>query len=475
MTGAAAEIDDIQALVDRGFGSLRAARYVLLRVVDPAPARAWLRQWNVTSLGAARSQRLPRVAQIAFTATGLRALGFDLDAAPGFAPEFLDGMAGDERRSHRLGDDGESAPRHWDWGAGTREPHVLLVLLAADDAIEALEADLLSALPGSGCALLAVNRSNGHVGHEPFGFVDGVSQPALDWDGTLRPGGARDRIYRNRLAMGEVLLGYPNEYGFVTDHPVAGEVGRNGSYLVYRQLEQDVRGFWQWLAQVAGPQGATALAESMVGRTMDGAPLAGLPASQVEGTQDPDNAFTFATDPDGVACPVGAHVRRANPRSSDDPQGRRGFVRDLLSSLGLKGTAMHDAVAAARFHRIVRRGRPYGPVVAPTEAMASTSASPVEPSGLHFICLNANFARQFEFVQGAWIASPAFAGLSGEADPLLGHRRPAGGGSATDAFSHVDAAGCPRLLSGVPRFVTVRGGAYFFLPGLKGLDVILRG
>ncbi|MDF0544398.1 hypothetical protein PX699_18765 [Sphingobium sp. H39-3-25] len=470
---AASEVDDIQAIVDRGFGSLRGARYLLLRITDPAAARAWLRQWPVTSLGAAKARRLPRVDQIAFTAAGLRAIGFDPDTVPGFAPEFLEGMAGDERRSHRLGDEGSNAPEHWAWGTGAAEPHLLLILMAAEDEIAAMEAELLAALPSAGCTLLTVNRTNGHVGHEPFGFVDGVSQPMLDWDGTLEPGGARDRIYRNRLAMGEVLLGYPNEYGFVADHPEAEDVGHNGSYLVYRQLEQDVRGFWRWLEDVAGTEGATPLAEQMVGRTMDGRPLARLPVTKIEGMEDEQNSFTFMTDPDGAACPIGAHIRRANPRSSDDPQGRRGFFRDLLSSLGLKGTAMHDAVAAARFHRIIRRGRPYGPVITPAEAMSGDGAGAGEASGLHFICLNASLARQFEFVQGAWIASHNFAGLSGEADPLLGNRLTANGGLAADGFGYADANGCPHMLGRVPQFVTVKGGAYFFLPSLKGLSAIL--
>ena len=472
---ARAEADDIQAIVDRGFGSLRAARYFLLRIEEPARARAWLRQWPVTSLGAAKSDRLAQVHQIAFTAPGLVALGFDPDTAGGFAPEFLDGMASDERRSHRLGDEGRNAPEYWAWGVGAREPHVLLVLLAGGDAAATLERSISAALPAAGLSLVALNRSNLHVEHEPFGFVDGVSQPALDWEGDLTPGGARDRAFRNVLAMGEVLLGYPNEYGFIADHPRVDEVGRNGSYLVYRQLLQDVGGFWRWLAKEAGENGARALAEWMVGRRIDGTPLPGLPVASIKGETDANNSFTFASDADGLACPLGSHVRRANPRSSDDPQGRRGPVRDLISSIGLKGTAMHDAVAAARFHRILRRGRPYGPEVSISDAIAGPGTSPEgEEAGLHFLCLNASLARQFEFVQSAWIASHTFAGLSGEADPILGNRSVATGGVRTDAFSYVDARGCPRLVSGIPQFVTVRGGAYFFLPGLRATARILR-
>jgi deferrochelatase/peroxidase EfeB len=460
------EAADIQAIVERGFGSLGGSSYLLLRVETPELARAWLRSLPVTSLADALATRLERVCQIAFTAPGLTALGLDPESEQGFAPEFLDGMASDERRSHRLGDDGENAPSHWRWGIGEDEPHVLVMLLASAGAIGELESEILTVLAGAGCRLISANRGNTSVRREPFGFTDGLSQPDLDWHGTLKTGGAKDRIYRHSLAMGEALLGYPNEYGFVTDYPKERELGRNGSYLVYRQLAQDVRGFWRWLRESAEEGQAVRLAEIMVGRGIDGSALPGLGAPG----NDP-NAFTFADDPDGIRCPIGAHIRRANPRSGDDPQGHRGFLRDVVSSLGLKGSAMHDAVASARFHRIVRRGRSYGPTVTPEQAMEGDV--PAEESGLHFICLNANLSRQFEFVQGAWLSSPYFGGLSGEQDPMMGNRQPVNGGGETDGFAYVDDAGCPRLVSGLPQFVTVKGGAYFFLPGLRGLQLIL--
>lgn len=465
---AIAEAADIQAIVERGFGSLAGSSYLLLRVERPELARDWLRELPITSLADALGGRLDRVCQVAFTAPGLAALGFDAEAEQGFAPEFLDGMASDERRSHRLGDEGANAPGLWRWGVGEDEPHVLIVLLAAAEDIPAFEGEYLAALPGAGCRLIAANRGNASVRREPFGFADGLSQPDLDWHGTLKTGGAKDRLYRHTLAMGEALLGYPNEYGFVTDYPRARELGRNGSYLVYRQLVQDVRGFWSWLRESAGKDGAVRLAEVMVGRGIDGNPLPGV-ARSGEGLND----FTFAGDADGIRCPIGSHIRRANPRSGDDPQGHRGFFRDILSSLGLKGTAIHDAVASTRFHRIVRRGRAYGPVVSPEQAMRGEGVP--EESGLHFICLNANISRQFEFVQGSWLASPYFAGLSGEQDPMLGNRVPVNGGGPSDGFAYVDGSGCPRLLSGLPQFVTVKGGAYFFLPGLRGLEMILAG
>jgi deferrochelatase/peroxidase EfeB len=100
-------------------------------------------------------------------------------------------------------------------------------------------------------------------------------------------------------------------------------------------------------------------------------------------------------------------------------------------------------------------------------------APPHEPErGLFFACLNANICRQFEFIQNAWIATTKFSGLTGESDPLIGNREPVPGCPVTDGFTQPREGGLPRRVSGLPRFVTVRGGAYFFLPGLRALRYI---
>jgi deferrochelatase/peroxidase EfeB len=88
---------------------------------------------------------------------------------------------------------------------------------------------------------------------------------------------------------------------------------------------------------------------------------------------------------------------------------------------------------------------------------------------LHFICLNANISRQFEFVQSAWIASTKFGGMTGESDPLLGNREAIPGCPVTSDFTRQDEGPLRRRVSGLPQFVTVRGGAYFFLPSLRAL------
>ena len=91
------------------------------------------------------------------------------------------------------------------------------------------------------------------------------------------------------------------------------------------------------------------------------------------------------------------------------------------------------------------------------------------PRGLHFICLNANISRQFEFLQNAWIANTKFSGVTGESDPLLGNRESIPGCPVTGNFTIPGDGTLRRRVSGLPQFVTVRGGAYFFLPSLRAL------
>ena len=142
-------------------------------------------------------------------------------------------------------------------------------------------------------------------------------------------------------------------------------------------------------------------------------------------------------------------------------------MRRALCTLGLDAAARErDLVASTRFHRLLRRGREYGEFLGPERALQADGA--VE-SGLHFICLNANIQRQFEFIQSAWVMSPKFAGLHDASDPLLGNRLPALGAARTDCFT-VPQSDAPSItLTGLPPFITVLGGDYFFLPGLRAL------
>lgn len=494
------ELDDMQGLLRFAHGHLSEAAFLLLRVADPVAARQWLAAAEVTS---ARGQSpLPDSAlQVAFTAAGLLALGVHEDTVIAFSEEFTAGMSGDENRSRRLGDTGANHPRHWRWGGAAADtPHVLLMIYTRPGKLTGYLRSTLT--PGFTAAFVVQDtlRSKTTGPEEPFGFVDGISQPVIDWQQASRSGAQARDTYSNLLAPGEVLLGYPNEYGLYTsrpllhpsgapgaerlpaaaDQPGLRDLGRNGSYLVLRQLAQDVPAFWRFLDQQCGgdAQQREQLAAAMVGRGRDGAPLVAPATRSIAGIDrgSADNHFTFADDPHGRQCPLGAHVRRANPRTGDFPPGSDGPLRRLLRILGFGRRGRRaDLVASTRFHRLLRRGRVFGTTLTPEQALRDEPLKAAQQErGLYFVCLGANISRQFEFVQNAWLASCKFAGLSSEADPLLGNREPLPNGAATDQFSRPRAGEPAHCVRGLPQFVTVRGGAYFFLPGLRALKFIVQ-
>jgi deferrochelatase/peroxidase EfeB len=217
----------------------------------------------------------------------------------------------------------------------------------------------------------------------------------------------------------------------------------------------------------------------MVGRQISGERLVPAGTTPIRGvghdaTDVRRNQFTYDGDKDGLLCPFGAHVRRANPRTGDMPGGRQGLIAQLIRMLGFGHQDLsEDVIAASRFHRIIRRGRKYGETLS-LEAALRPDAPDVR-RGLHFICLAANIARQFEFIQNAWLMSAKFGAMSGEADPLLGNRAAVPPGQSTDGFTVPQPNGIGRHIGGIPNFVTVRGGAYFFLPGVRALRYIAAG
>jgi deferrochelatase/peroxidase EfeB len=254
------------------------------------------------------------------------------------------------------------------------------------------------------------------------------------------------------------------------------DLGRNGTYLVLRQLQQDVQGFWKFIDQQASsePVARERLSSAMVGRNRNGSPLVAVSREPISGVKPstPSNQFTYESDTNGVSCPFGAHIRRTNPRNADFPSGTISFFSRLLHNLGFAGIGpRQDIISSTRFHRLLRRGREYGPGLSVGEALRQGYSDPDE-HGIQFVCLNANISRQFEFVQGAWIMNTKFNGMSGESDPLLGNREPIPGCDVTNTFSQPQDNGLRRCINGVPQFVTVRGGAYFFLPGIRALKYL---
>jgi Dyp-type peroxidase family len=522
------DYDDIQGLVRYGHGHLKAARFLVLQIVNVDAARAWLAAAPVTTavdctaIDPARlteppvpgeppapkeppERKLPDHAlQVAFTHDGLAALGASKKILEGFSDEFIGGMV-EPSRSRRLGDVDGDDPEHWTWGGRGATPHVLVLLYAATtDRLDTWQAQLQSQLWTTAFSEVHRMSTSDMHGREPFGFVDGISQPELDWE-RRKPARLRTtRGYTNLAALGEFLLGYPNEYGKYTDRPLLEasddpqrilplaedrpgqrDFGRNGSYLVVRDLSQKVADFWRYVDAQAqhDPGRREALAHAMVGRKLWGDPIVPLSEGAVEGVaEEADegkriadlwrNQFTYDADPDGTACPFGAHIRRANPRNADLPAGTRGPISRLMRVLGFGGKRPRDdVIASTRFHRILRRGREYGEELMPERALKSERDE--GKRGLRFICFNANIARQFEFIQTSWLANPKFDGAN-EGDPLIGNRVPLWAGAATDTFTRPQDSGVNCRIAGLHQFVTVHGGAYFFMPGISALRYLAR-
>lgn len=500
------DFSDIQGLVRFSHAHLSEAVYMLVNVSNAKKARAWLRSAPVTS-AAKQDPRPSSALQLAISANGLHALEIAHSIINDFSDEFVEGMVESGNRSRRLGDIGANDPFNWDWGTLEKgAPHLLIMLFTGPDQLQKQLNDMQDADFNQAFSVSKVLKSDRCDGREPFGFKDGISQPQIDWQQTVSAGPHERDNYSNLLALGEVILGYPNEYDLYTDRPLLEarsapdlpialdqptaskklhDLGRHGTYLVMRQLDQDVESFWRFIEQQSNndkdpdhQQSRESLAAAMVGRHIDGEPLVEISNRAIDGiTQGSRNSFNYDNDPSGNQCPIGSHVRRANPRTGDFPAGVRGLISRLIKTLGFKrDSPTEDLISSTRFHRILRRGRPYGPCISPAEAISRSkslnSDAPNTDAGLHFICLGANISRQFEFVQNAWLMNSKFAGLSGERDPLLGIREPLASGMATDRFTQPQAEQPTKCIAKLPQFVTTRGGAYFFMPGLAAIKYL---
>jgi Dyp-type peroxidase family len=472
----------VQGLVYSALGSLEHASFDLLHITDPAVCRAWLARLAPRIVTAEQAidgskggtpDKADRGLYVAFTATGLRALGLAEEVIATFADPFIEGIV-TPHRSRVLGDHHANDPAAWDWGSkqDTSDHAVDVLVMTVWGSSEAGSelADLVGAGPvgstnvGNGFRVVHTRRTR-HLGppddnKEHFGFTDGISN--LRFRGELESTSRDDERYAS-ISAGEVVLGCRDESGFqspspglrATDRPVPGDaahardLGLDGTYLVLRDLRQDVAAFRRWLVEEAGedPSAQDELAAKVVGRSYDGTPIVPL-----DPERSGSNSFGFFHhDHTEQPCPVGAHIRRANPRD-----GRRDPDDDGSSGRGTGPTKDQDGtLTKTKRHRILRRGRSYG-----EELAAGALTDDDVDRGLMFVALNADIERQFEFVQGHWLGSETFA-RPGEVDPLVGVEddRP----RTFTVEARADEALRTRY-HGIPQFVTVRGGAYFFLP-----------
>jgi Dyp-type peroxidase family len=432
------EIDDIQHILLTRAPALT-GRYEFLSFRQPAAGRAWVSaiKEKVHSVAAMRANvdGDKRWVTVAFTWNGLRALGLDEASLASFPEEFKQGMVA---RAEMLGDTGANAPEHWVGGVASPDLHAIAILFARDATEHARcvseHEKLVAACPGvellSVLDLAAIPPFD-HA-HDHFGYRDRLSQPAIEGSGEdPTPGSGA------ALKAGEFILGYPDEYGVIAGPPLPDIVARNGSYMAYRRLEEHVGEFRDFLRQHGDTSEEQELiAAKLMGRWRSGAPLVLSPDKDdptLGADMQRNNDFNYKEmDPHGYAVPLGAHLRRMNPR---------------------------DTAANMNRRRMIRRGATYGPY------LPDGAADDEADRGIAAFVICGSLIRQFEFAQNVWVNDRNFHELGNERDPIIGNQ------DGTLEFK-IPKRPIRKKIVGLPAFTTVRGGGYFFLPGLRTLSYL---
>lgn len=306
-------------------------------------------------------------------------------------------------------------------------------------------------------------RNEDGNGIEHNGYADGVSQPlfmAKDIQAEL-DNGVTHNHWDPKAPLSLALV---RDKGGNTPDSC-------GSYLVFRKLEQDVKGFKAKEKQVAvavfGPNHTAdqqELAGAMVvGRFENGTPLA-LNGQEIPIKKDKiPNDYTFEAPHNdsnsitgGTRCPFHAHTRKNNPRSD-----------------GFGNLALEDN----KKHRIVRRGIPYEdtPRKRVPGGLLDESVQPTGGVGLLFMCFQSDIFNQFEFIQRVWANNEDFVHEKVGLGPIMGVPVP-GVPPTAQQWPTVYDDQSPNPVRKSFLFndvIKMKGGEYFFAPSLsflKGLS-----
>lgn len=393
------------------------------------------------------------------TYSGLKLLGIDEADRNVFEtlhPDFFNGPD-DVEVAQEHGDTGPSDPAFWVLGGSHRADMVVTLLADADEALNDAAARLQARAQAHGMNLvLPPWRANELVGDDGllrvhFGYVDGIAQPRLAIQGG--PAGEPDR--QPRAGVGEFLLGrnYPNVFGGANSlGELSPALADNATFAALRIMEQDVVAFEALLDKASQQHKADRewLAAKLMGRWRDGTPLSLAPLAPVsDDPAAPRNDFDYlpranrldsADDAAGLRCPVGAHVRRVNPRSArvaGRPQSRR----------------------------LIRRGMPYGPAYDPARGDDG------QPRGLVGVFICADLARQFAFILREWTqGDQATHGIRGQQDPITGAQTDLRDGHPVNGQYRIPMpGGRPDIVIDMPRLVKTVGSVYLFMPGMGGV------
>ena len=451
---------DIQGFVLRGYGhTVPFARYMFLEILDAERGRQFIDHLlGQITTGERWVARKPEwTLNIAFTHKGLVNLNLPDVSLLSFPAEFIQGM---RARNEILADTGKNGPERWDevWRGGKVDIW-LAVYANTKETLAAKCSEFGNLMSSTGGARMIGSQDAGALvidgqvtPNEHFGYRDGFGNPdflGVERDSQPGQGKLTGDGKWEPLATGELLLGYADEAGELPVAPIPHLLASNGTFMVYRKMHQNVKTFRDYLEQ-KGKQyagGKEKLAAKFIGRWKDGTPVELSPDAPdpalVRDKQRNVN-FTFGNDLDGARCPIGAHVRRTNPRDAF------GFNGQLINR-----------------RRITRRGLPYGPYVPEGQEVNDK-----DERGIIFMALNASLFRQFEFVQQQWVEYGNDAHLGNDKDMVIGNHD--GKGRYTIQGSQ-DPKNPPFVCGGLPNFVELRGGDYFFLPSMTALRMIAAG
>jgi Dyp-type peroxidase family len=459
---------------------------------------------------------------IAFTFNGLIALGVPVRTLRGMPDEFQEGML---KRATILRDcfeDGKSIEDLWDpvWtnelreGGEDHQVHVLIVLnayynqekYASPQAALNAKTTYLASLCGKDKGLTLLKGHKGPHGQEEtyqdmavlpspekehFGFTDGIGDPVFEGqypDDTVM---AQAVIGQGKLAAdqswvplatGEFLLGHADEAQETPGSAMPIAFSRNGTFMAYRKLHQNVQAFHRYIeskaADYAAIHGITqeeaneTLRAKMAGRWSDGIPLMHAPtygewrAEQALLATLPEDArtkrmdeilknFSYSSDPDGSRCPFSSHLRRSNPRDMLDP----------TVNPSAAGQAKQKATSVLNNRRrVLRRGLPYG--------TSGPNIPDSEEHGVLMMVVCASLFRQFEFLQQQWLQYGLDFQSGNDTCPIVGNH---GAASKFVIETTMQSRKPPFICESMPQFVEVRGGAYFFIPSMTALRLITQG
>jgi deferrochelatase/peroxidase EfeB len=462
----------------------------------------------------------PKVAiNIAFSFLGLLALDVPTRTLRGMPDEFMDGM---EARAAMLGDTPFLDKRDaiWRGAQGDRAVHIFISLNGEmDDAGQPVpeledETNWLRQLCEASEGGVAMLRGNGPTdadyqscsavlvtedgkatptNKEHFQLSDGFGDPVFE--GQYGPKAGKIKMIGGGkllpdqswapLATGEFLLGYPDEAQEIPPAGMPLPFSRNGTFMAYRKLHENVVSFGDYTTAqgalygaaegIADPEDAVAaLKAKLVGRWPDGVPLMAAPTVEAWHAFNAELAaakaagdkvklaamalqyvnFVYRGDPGGATCPVASHLRRANTRDMLDP------YFDSTDPKQWMGSVLNNR------RRILRRGLPYGEV--------GPDATDAGEHGIIFMAVCANLFRQFEFLQQQWIQYGLDFNVGSDTCPVVGNHGP---DKPVDYVIPVDpnGDGAPFICKGVPQFVEPRGGEYFFIPSMNALRMIAMG